>query len=98
MQEREAPIVCDQWLVQGNSTAGCLDPTVRSSRAGVVGPMEVDRIPVEEVVHHHIGRKAVVVVVVDHSKVVVVVVDHIALAADRRSTVVGHIEAAEGKD
>lgn len=49
--------------------------------------MEVDHIPLEEVVHHHTGRKAVVVVV-----------DHSALAADHRSTVVGHTEAAEGKD
>lgn len=88
MQEREVPIVYDQWLVRDSSSAGCLDPTVKSSPAGVVDPMAVDHIPLEEEVHHHTGRKAVVVV--DRTNSVV--------AADPGSTVVGHTEAVEGKD
>lgn len=88
MQEREAPIVYDQWLVRGSSSAGCLDPTVKSSPAGVVDLMVVDHIPLEEEVHHHTGRKAVVVVDRTSS----------AVAADLGSTVVGHTEAVEGKD
>jgi len=89
MQEREAPTVCDQWLVQGNNSVGCLDPIVRSSRAGAAGRKEEHHIPAGEEADHHTE--------VDH-KAVGVAVDRKGLAADHMGTVAGHIEAVEGKD